>query len=62
MEIYGLLRRLADEGGAVLLLSDDLIELIGMTDRIVVLRRGRISRVFSRAEAPSEQGIITYMT
>jgi ABC-type sugar transport system ATPase subunit len=61
MEIYRLLRQLAEEGSAVLLLSDDLLELIGIADRIVVTRQGRISRTFSRAEAPSERAIVTHM-
>lgn len=41
-EIYRLLRQFADDGGAVLAVSGDLPELIGMCDRILVMRQRRI--------------------
>jgi ribose transport system ATP-binding protein len=43
-EIYALLRRLADEGAAVLLYSTDYAELIGCCDRVAVFFDGRIVR------------------
>ncbi len=41
-EIHGLIHRLADDGAAVLLISSDLPELLGLVDRILVLREGRL--------------------
>ena len=41
-EIYRLLRRLADDGMAILLASSELPELTGVCDRILVLRHGRV--------------------
>ncbi|MFD4577129.1 sugar ABC transporter ATP-binding protein [Streptomyces sp. NPDC058417] len=41
--IHDLLRELADDGMAVLMISSELPELIGMSDRVVVLRDGRIT-------------------
>jgi ribose transport system ATP-binding protein len=41
-EIYGLLREFVQQGGAVLALSSDLLELIGLCDRILVVRAGRL--------------------
>ncbi len=41
-EIHRLIRELADAGTAVLLISSDLQEILGMSDRIVVMRRGHI--------------------
>jgi ABC-type sugar transport system ATPase subunit len=41
-EIYGLVRRLADEGRIVLFRSTELPELVGLADRILVLYRGRL--------------------
>ena len=41
-EIYGLLRAFVEQGGAVLALSSDLLELIGLCDRILMVRGGRI--------------------
>ena len=44
-EIYRLIRDLADDGVAILLISDDLPELIGLSNRILVLRDGEAQRV-----------------
>jgi ribose transport system ATP-binding protein len=41
-EIYGLLRGFVQRGGAVLALSSDLLELIGLCDRILMVRAGRV--------------------
>ncbi len=41
--IHDLIRRLADEGAAVLMISSELPELLGMSDRIVVMRDGAIA-------------------
>ena len=49
-EIYGLVRRLADDGSAILFVSTEVEELAGVCDRVLVLRRGRISADLSRAE------------
>ena len=49
-EIYLLLRRLADEGAAVLLYSTDYAELIGCCDRVAVFYDGRIVRWLAGAE------------
>ena len=56
-EIYGHLRDLTANGAAVLLISSDLQEILGMSDRIVVMRAGRIAARFDRDEA-TEQAII----
>ncbi|TES67097.1 sugar ABC transporter ATP-binding protein [Burkholderia cepacia] len=54
-EIYALLRRFAEEGGAVLGVSGDLPELIGMCDRILVVRNGAFVADVRAAEATEEQ-------
>ena len=46
-EIHKIIRRLADEGMAVLLISSDLPEVLGMGDRIAVMRGGTITAIFS---------------
>ena len=53
-EIYGLLRAFAQQGGAVLALSSDLIELIGLCDRILMVRGGRIVGDVAAATATEE--------
>jgi ABC-type sugar transport system ATPase subunit len=45
-EIYGLMDALAREGAAIVLVSSELPELLGLCDRILVLREGRIVREF----------------
>jgi rhamnose transport system ATP-binding protein len=45
-EIHKIIRRLADEGMAVLLISSDLPEVLGMADRIAVMRGGTITAIF----------------
>lgn len=42
-EIYRLIRRLADEGRAILVISSELEEIIGLCDRVLVVREGRIA-------------------
>lgn len=53
-EIYLLLRRLSAEGKSILLISSELPELLGLSDRILVLSRGRLAGEFNGAEATSE--------
>jgi ribose transport system ATP-binding protein/rhamnose transport system ATP-binding protein len=58
-EIYALIRRLAGDGVAVLLISSELPEVLEMSDRILVMRQGRIAAEVGRAEA-SEELIMTH--
>ncbi|WP_017904704.1 sugar ABC transporter ATP-binding protein [Pseudomonas asplenii] len=55
VEIYRLIGRLVREGAAVLVLSSDLPELIGISDRILVLHRGEIAGEFRAGEADSDR-------
>jgi ribose transport system ATP-binding protein len=41
-EIYALIRRLADEGVAVVVVSSEIPEVLGLADRVLVLREGRV--------------------
>ncbi|RWG06130.1 sugar ABC transporter ATP-binding protein [Mesorhizobium sp.] len=62
-EIYGVLRNLAEQGVSVLLVSDDLLELIGMSNRILIMREGAISfeRGAPAEDKPSEQELVEHM-
>ena len=54
-EIYQLMARLADEDGvAIIMVSSELPEILGLSDRILVMRAGRIVGRFDRAEASDE--------
>ena len=43
MEIYALMDRLATEGKAIIMISSELPEIIGMTDRMYIMRDGKIA-------------------
>jgi len=53
-EIYEHIRKLAKEGVSVILVSSDLPELISLSHRVIVLRKGRILTEFSECELTSE--------
>jgi ABC-type sugar transport system ATPase subunit len=54
VEIYGLINRLVGAGKGVVLLSSYLPEVLGMSDRVLVMRRGAIVAEFARGEATQE--------
>jgi ribose transport system ATP-binding protein len=54
VEIYRLMNRLAAEGKAIILLSSSLPEVLGMSDRILVMWRGGITAEFDAREASQE--------
>jgi ABC-type sugar transport system ATPase subunit len=53
-EIHQLMRKLAAEGMAILMISSELPEVLGMSDRVVVMNGGRIVASFSEGEATAE--------
>lgn len=55
VEIYELINDVVSAGGAVLMASSDLPEVLGMSDRIVVMSNGRISGELSAQTASQEQ-------
>jgi ribose transport system ATP-binding protein len=59
--IYGLMQELKKEGKAVLMISEELQELIGVSDRIIVLKAGRVKKIFERRKDLTEEEIIHFM-
>src|SRR5262249_37306224 len=55
VEIYQLINQLAARGAAILMISSEMPEILGMPDGILVMHEGRISGEFSRAEATQEK-------
>ncbi len=53
-EVHHLMNELSKQGKGILLISSDLPEILGMSDRIIVLCEGRVTGRFSRAEATPE--------
>lgn len=58
-EIYALMEELVAEGKSIIMISSELPEVMGMSDRIIVMRAGSIAREFAIDEF-SEQDIIKY--
>ena len=56
-EIYNLMLELARNGAAIVMVSSDLPEVLGMAHRILVIRDGRIAAEFARADATPERVI-----
>jgi ABC-type sugar transport system ATPase subunit len=54
-EIYRIIAALAERGLAILLVSSELPEILGMSDRVLVMRGGRVAGRFDRAEATEER-------
>lgn len=54
-EIYRLINDLAAQGTAILMISSDLPEVLGLSDRVVVMHDGRVTGEFDRAEATNER-------
>lgn len=54
-EIYHLMRRLANAGAGIIMISSELPEILGMADRILVMSRGLITAEFVGGEATEEQ-------
>jgi rhamnose transport system ATP-binding protein len=59
-EIHRLISELAAQGLAILMISSELPEVLGMSDRVLVMREGRLVAEFSRAEATQEK-VVTAM-
>jgi ribose transport system ATP-binding protein len=60
-EIYQLLADLAARGVAIIMVSSELPEILGLSDRVLVMREGRITAELARSEA-TEEGIMHYAT
>ena len=54
-EIYQLINEFKKDGLSILMISSDMPEVLGMSDRVLVMREGKISAEFSREEATQEK-------
>jgi ribose transport system ATP-binding protein len=55
VEIYQLMNRLTDAGAGIVMISSDLPEVLGMSDRILVMHRGRLCAEFDASDATQER-------
>ena len=53
-EIYQLMRHLAEQGVAILMISSDMEEILGNSDRVAVMHEGRISGILDRPDCTQE--------
>ena len=62
-EVYKLIRQITAAGVCIILITDELLELIGLSHRIAVMRRGRLTAIIEAPpeHKPSEQELVTLM-
>ena len=60
-DIYALLRELCSQGVSILLLTEDLLELLGMSDRILLLKKKRVSKIFEENRDLAEEDVIRFI-
>lgn len=61
VEIYKLMNTLAKQGVAIIMVSSELPEVLGMSDRVMVIREGRVAGFLTR-EGATQEKIIAYAT
>ena len=59
--MYQLMIQLKNEGKAILLISEELPELMGMSDRMLIMKDGEIAHEFMRSESLTDADVIRYM-
>jgi ribose transport system ATP-binding protein len=62
VEIYKIMNQMKREGKAVVMVSSELPETLGVADRIYVMHEGEITKCFDRVEGLSETGVMKYAT
>lgn len=59
--MYQLMYKMKKEGKSIVIISEEMAELIGMADRLIIMKDGKIKKEFSRSRTLSEADIIQYM-
>ncbi len=60
-DMYKLMMELKRQGKGIIMISEELLELIGMSDRMMIFKDGKLSREFERSAQLSEKDIIDYI-
>ncbi len=60
-EIYNIMNKLVDEGVCIIMISSELPEVLGMSDRILVMHEGKLTKDFCWQDA-TQENILTYAT
>ena len=59
--IYQLMKQAKDDGIAIILISDELTEVLGMSDRIIVMKNGEVVSMLDRGPDFTEEKVIEVM-
>lgn len=59
-EIYRIMQNMAMNGVAIIMISSDLTEILGISDRVIVMKEGRISGEISDRKLMSEESVLRY--
>lgn len=59
--MYQMMYKMKQEGKSLIIISEEMTELIGMADRLLIMKDGQIKKEFERNENLSEQDVIRYM-
>ena len=59
--MYQLMTELKQQGKSIVMISEELPELIGMSDRLMILKDGQVSHIFERSADLTDAQIIGYM-
>ena len=60
-DIYALMSELKEKGKSIIMISEEIPELLGMADRIIIMKDGKISGEFARDPALGEEDLIANM-
>ena len=60
-DIYALMTNLKKQGKSIIMISEELPELLGMSDRILIMKDGKVNGEFSRSESLGEKDLIAKM-
>ncbi len=61
-EIYQIINELASEGKSIIMITSEMPELLGVSDRIMVMCQGRVSGFLNAHENPSQEDVMTLAT
>lgn len=59
--MYQLMYSLKKQGKSIIMISEELAELIGMSDTLAIIKDGKLTKTFKRSKDLSESEIIKYM-
>ena len=60
-DMYKLMMRLREQGKSIIMISEELLELIGMSDRMLLFKDGKLSRELKRSRDLGEKDVIEYI-